>query len=92
MKDLLHGELLSRIHHQETEERLRKQSVDLEEQFEMSQKEIQQQLGKIKEAEEEYKSEDAVHYQEMTSKVWVCDIVLSWQLVNTVGLHSCTNK
>lgn len=92
MKDLLHGELLSRIHHQETEERLRKQSVDLEEQFEMSQKEIQQQLGKIKEAEEEYKSEDAVHYQEMTSKVWACDIVLLWQLVNTVGLHSCTNE
>lgn len=66
--------------------------MDLEEQFEMSQKEIQQQLGKIKEAEEEYKSEDAVHYQEMTSKVWACDIVLLWQLVNTVGLHSCTNE
>lgn len=67
--------------------------MDLEEQFEMSQKEIQQQLGKIKEAEEEYKSEDAVHYQEMTSKVWACDIVLLWQLKKkTVGLHSCTNE
>lgn len=69
VKDLLHGELLSKLHHREAEERLRKQSVDLEEQYAMSQREIQQQLGKIKETEQEYKSEDAEHYQEMASKV-----------------------
>lgn len=69
VKDLLHGELLSKLHHREAEERLRKQSVDLEEQYAMSQREIQQQLGKIKETEQEYKSEDAEHYQEMASKM-----------------------
>ncbi|XP_061168862.1 uncharacterized protein LOC133178120 [Saccostrea echinata] len=69
VKDLLHTELKSRLQLRETEERLRRQSEDLEEQFEMSQREIQQKMGKIKEVEEEYKSEDAVHYEEMTNKM-----------------------
>ncbi|XP_062569884.1 LOW QUALITY PROTEIN: uncharacterized protein LOC134231950 [Saccostrea cucullata] len=69
VKDLLHTELKSRLQLRESEERLRRQSEDLEEQFEMSQREIQQKMGRIKEVEEEYKTEDAVHYQEMTSKM-----------------------
>lgn len=69
VKDLLHGELMSRIQHQETEERLRRQSEDLEEQFVLSQRDIQLQIGKIKETKEEYKTEDAVHYQEISNKV-----------------------
>ncbi|XP_056022317.1 uncharacterized protein LOC125649680 isoform X7 [Ostrea edulis] len=69
VKDLLHGELMSRLQHQETEERLRRQSEDLEEQFVLSQRDIQLQIGKIKETKEEYKTEDAVHYQEISNKM-----------------------
>ena len=88
IKDLVQGELIKTLHHRETEDSLRRQSEDLEDYFEQSQREIRKHLGKIQEIEREYRDEDALHYKEIHNKVWYSTAYNIYRDIFTSGYFS----
>ncbi|XP_052105920.1 uncharacterized protein LOC127738640 isoform X2 [Mytilus californianus] len=65
LKTIVQKEILRTFSHQETEKSLRKKTDDLEDEFELSKHQIENQLVKIKEIEEQYRQRDAKQYTEI---------------------------
>ncbi|XP_071162828.1 uncharacterized protein [Mytilus edulis] len=67
LKTIVQKEILRTFSHQETEKSLRKKTDDLEDEFELSKNQIENQLVKIKEIEEQYRQRDAKQYTEINN-------------------------
>lgn len=73
LKTIVQKEILRTFSHQETEKSLRKKTDDLEDEFEFSKNQIENQLVKIKEIEEQYRQRDAKQYTEINNTVSIFD-------------------
>ncbi|XP_063427179.1 uncharacterized protein LOC134710718 [Mytilus trossulus] len=67
LKTIVQKEIVRTFSHQETEKSLRKKTDDLEDEFELSKNQIENQLVKIKEIEEQYRQRDAKQYTEINN-------------------------
>lgn len=69
LKTIIQKEIVKSFSHRQTEKTLQKQTEDLEDEFELSKHQVENQLGKIREIEEQYRQTDADHYTQINRTV-----------------------
>lgn len=69
LKTVIQKEIVKSFSHRQTEKTLQKQTEDLEDEFELSRHQVENQLGKIREIEEQYRRTDADNYTEINRTV-----------------------
>lgn len=69
LKTVVQKEIVKSFSHRQTEKTLQKQTEDLEDEFELSRHQVENQLGKIREIEEQYRRTDANNYTEINRTV-----------------------